>query len=87
MNSLVQRRLIHGEERGGIRWLEITHDVLAPLAVASRDERKEHERVIKAEKAAAKSRTAIKRFAAIAIAMGLLSLVSIGGLLLSLIHI
>ena len=81
LRKLVNRRLIHTEERGGIQWLEITHDVLAPLAVVSRDERKERERATKAEKAAAESRKGRRKLAMVALAMGILALISIGGMI------
>ncbi|HEY5891906.1 MAG TPA: hypothetical protein VIT91_01630 [Chthoniobacterales bacterium] len=43
LDALVARRLVNPEDRGGLQWLEITHDVLAPLVVKSRDERRERE--------------------------------------------
>ena len=43
ITDLVQRRLLTVEERGGIRRIELTHDVLAPIAVASRTARHERE--------------------------------------------
>jgi tetratricopeptide (TPR) repeat protein len=44
LENLLAHRLITAEERAGIPWIEITHDVLAPLVVRSRDERFERER-------------------------------------------
>lgn len=41
--DLVQRRLLTVEERGGVRRIELTHDVLAPVATASRLQRRERE--------------------------------------------
>ncbi len=39
MQELVNRRLISTEERGGVQWFEITHDVLVPIVRDSRDKR------------------------------------------------
>lgn len=50
LDQLVARRLISPEERGGLLWIEITHDVLAPVVVRSRDERLERERAAEAER-------------------------------------
>jgi hypothetical protein len=41
LNALIARRLLTTERRGGIQRLEITHDVLTPLAVRGRKERQE----------------------------------------------
>ncbi len=68
LDHLVKRRLISPEERGGLIWLEITHDVLAPLVVKSRDERLEHERVAEAERkelAARKARNKLRGLMAV----------------------
>jgi hypothetical protein len=40
LDQLLGRRLLTSEHRGGLTYIEITHDVLAPLAVRSRDTRK-----------------------------------------------
>ncbi|MEL7499173.1 MAG: WD40 repeat domain-containing protein [Planctomycetota bacterium] len=45
LGQLIHRRLIQIEERSGEPWLELTHDVLAPLVVESRNVRKEREAV------------------------------------------
>jgi hypothetical protein len=41
LDALIARRLLTAERRAGIQRLEITHDVLVPLAVRSRKERQE----------------------------------------------
>ena len=41
--DLVERRLLVVEERGGIRRVELTHDVLTPVALASRTARRDRE--------------------------------------------
>jgi len=43
ITDLVDRRLLTVEERGGIQRIELTHDVLAPVALASRTVRRERE--------------------------------------------
>ncbi len=45
ITDLVQRRLLVVEERSGIRRVELTHDVLTPVALASRTARREREEV------------------------------------------
>ena len=49
LDQLVNGRLLSAEDRNGIQRLELTHDVLAPLAVLSRDRRRERERAERAE--------------------------------------
>jgi len=43
IETLVSRRLIRKESRGGIDYVELIHDVLAPVLKESRDKRKERE--------------------------------------------
>jgi hypothetical protein len=48
LDGLVERRLLTVEERGGVRRIELAHDVLSPIVKASRDERYEVEAVERA---------------------------------------
>ena len=87
INQLVQGRLLSVEDRGGIQRLEITHDVLAPLVVRSRDERRERQRAEKAEleREEARQREVTgrheqTRLQLIAVAMSVLALVAICGM-------
>jgi tetratricopeptide (TPR) repeat protein len=53
ITDLVERRLLVVEERGGVRRIELTHDVLTPVALASRTlrrEREEAERIAKQQR-------------------------------------
>jgi hypothetical protein len=63
MDKIVERRLLTVEERGGVRRLELAHDVLAPIVRASRDDRQEKEAVALArrdqERAEAETRKAL----------------------------
>jgi tetratricopeptide (TPR) repeat protein len=43
ITDLIQRRLLVVEERSGVRRIELTHDVLTPVALASRTARRERE--------------------------------------------
>lgn|GEM_PF-549555 len=45
MQSLVNRRLISTEERGGVTWFEITHDVLVPIVKVEKDKRLARQRL------------------------------------------
>ena len=89
LRTLVARRLLSAEERGGAQRIELTHDVLAPLVTESRDKRQERER---AEKAEAKRRTAeenaqriareksrLRRFAIVA---GVAAVLAIAGMII-----
>lgn len=49
-DTLIQRRLITAEDKAGLQRLEITHDVLVPLLVRSRTERREREATEKARR-------------------------------------
>ncbi len=50
IDRLIAGRILTSEEVGGIQRLELTHDVLAPLAMRSRNERQERERAERAER-------------------------------------
>ena len=50
LDAIIERRLLTVEERGGVRRLELAHDVLTRVVKASRDERQENEAVAKAQK-------------------------------------
>ena len=49
LDTLVDRRLLHVEERGKTPQIELTHDVLAPIALRERTERMHTEELRKAE--------------------------------------
>ncbi len=61
LDQLVDGRLLAAEDLGGLQRLEISHDVLAPLAERSREQRRARER---AERAEAEEREAAAREAA-----------------------
>ncbi|HEX2210526.1 MAG TPA: hypothetical protein VHG93_22795 [Longimicrobium sp.] len=44
LDTLVERRLIRREERAGQTWIELTHDVLAPVVKKSREQREAREK-------------------------------------------
>src|SRR4029077_11305872 len=92
LRTLVARRLLSAEERGGAQRIELTHDVLAPLVTESREKRQERER---AEKAEAERRTAeenaqriareksrLRRFAIVA---GVAAVLAIAGMIIGLV--
>lgn len=76
VNQLIQGRLLSSEERGGLQRLEITHDVLAPLAVRSRDERKVREAKELADREALAARRRLRRARTAATMYGILTLAS-----------
>ena len=87
IHQLIQGRLLSIEDRGGIQRLEITHDVLTPLVVRSRDERRERQRAEKAEgereeakQRELKGRRERRRWQLLAAGMSVLALVAICGM-------
>ena len=50
LDAIVERRVLTVEERGGVRRLELAHDVLTRIVKASRDERQEKEAVASAQR-------------------------------------
>ncbi len=81
LDGLVIRRLISAEDRGGIPWLEITHDVLAPLVVRSRDDRLERERAEAERRRAEAIEKERRRLHRLVVLFAILSLVAAGGML------
>lgn len=79
LDQLVARRLISPEERAGLIWIEITHDVLAPLVVRSRDERLERERAAEAECKEREARKARNKLRVLLGLFSMLTLLAIGG--------
>src|SRR5579864_2786551 len=47
---LIDRRLLHRQERLNVQRVELTHDVLAPVVRKNRDERRQQEAIAKAER-------------------------------------
>lgn len=76
VDQLIQGRLLSTEERGGLQRLEITHDVLVPLAVRSRDERKVRVAKEQADQQAADDRRRLRRARLAMMMYGILTLVS-----------
>lgn len=79
LDQLVARRLISPEERGGLLWIEITHDVLAPLVVRSRDERLERERAAEAERRVMAAHKARNKLRLLLSLFSVLTLLAIAG--------
>ena len=79
MTDLVERRLLTVEERGGIRRVELTHDVLAPVALASRTARQQREA---AERLANKARERFRKQRRIGISITAVVLCGCIGLLI-----
>ena len=50
LDDLVQRRLLHVEERLGVRRIELTHDVLTDVIKKSRDERHQQEAALETQR-------------------------------------
>lgn len=56
LHNLVKKRIIRRESRSGTEYIELIHDVLAPILKKSRDERKQKEEKIKLRKELDKQR-------------------------------
>ena len=80
LDDLLVRRIITAEERGGIPWIEITHDVLAPLVVRSRDERQERERADAEQKRAESIEKERRRLRKIASVFAMLAVLAVAGM-------
>lgn len=83
LDEIVARRLLTVEERGGVRRLELAHDVLTPVAKFSRDERQEKEALVNAkrdqERAETEARQALEarnRLRRLAIAAAICALIA-----------
>jgi tetratricopeptide (TPR) repeat protein len=90
LDQLVQRRLLTVEERGGVRRVELAHDVLTGIVKASRDERHEVEAIAKAraDQARAEAETARirqerNRFQRLAILASCLAVVAVASAVLA----
>jgi len=86
LDALVERRLLTVEERGGVRRIELAHDVLTRIVKASRDERHEVEAISRArseqERAEAETARILKernRLKRLAILASCLALIAAGG--------
>lgn len=76
--DLVERRLLVIEERGGIRRVELTHDVLTPVALASRTARREREEAVRF---ATRQRQRLRKQLRIALVIGAILLFGFCGLM------
>jgi hypothetical protein len=61
LNSLIARCLLAAEQRGGIQRLEITHDVLTPLAIRGRKDRRERRDIEQAKRKQAETELKLAR--------------------------
>jgi tetratricopeptide (TPR) repeat protein len=77
IGDLVERRLLVADERGGVRRVELAHDVLTAIASASRAHRREREA---GERAAAAQRERLHRQRRIALTVVVILLLGCGGL-------
>jgi tetratricopeptide (TPR) repeat protein len=61
LEEIIERRLLTVDERGGVRRLELAHDVLAPIVRDSRDERQEADALAHAKREKERAETETKR--------------------------
>jgi Domain of unknown function (DUF2610) len=84
LDEIVERRLLTVEERGGVRRLELAHDVLTPIVRFSRDERQENEALAQAKRdreraeaetqSAVQQRNRLRRWVALSLLLALLGI-------------
>lgn len=94
LTEIVERRLLTVEERGGVRRLELAHDVLAPIVRASRDERQESEALAHAKReqeraesearGALQQRNRLRRLVGLSLALTAVAFIAAAGALFSL---
>ncbi len=77
--ALVNSRLLSTEERAGVQWFEITHDVLAPIVQRSRDERLQHEAAAEARRKLAEEAAKQRKSRLLASLMTVLTLLALAG--------
>lgn len=61
LSQLIERRLFTTEDQGGVPRLEVTHDVLVPLLVRSRKERREKQAELEKQAAEARARAEARK--------------------------
>ncbi len=91
IDRLVRRRLVRIEQRGAIRRLELTHDLLVGVILESRNKRQieekaEHEKAarVEAEQREWAARRILRRTRMVAAALVLLSVIAVGGAIVAL---
>ncbi len=83
LRSLVDQRLLVIEDRGGIARVELTHDILAPIAAAARKERAERLSKLESQRTLAVERQQRRLFMAIAGVMTVMLIAAISSGLLA----
>jgi hypothetical protein len=78
IETLVERRLIRREDRGGTQRLELTHDLLAGVVRASRDSRRQREATEQAQIALLQTQAKLRRSRLLIGAFALLTLLAAG---------
>jgi tetratricopeptide (TPR) repeat protein len=70
-NQLVDRHILHREERDGLIWLELTHDLLTDPAARSREFRQQRQLVEAAEREREAQRRRVRRLAWVSLLLAL----------------
>lgn len=84
--QLVDRRILHSDERNNVQWIEFTHDLLTGPASTSRTDRQQRQAQAEAERREAEAtrreqevRSKLRRSRALSAVFGLMALVMTGG--------
>jgi hypothetical protein len=75
IETLVERRLVRMEDRGGMQRLELTHDLLASVVRSSRDNRHQREKAAREHADLLKAKSKLQLFRRLAIAFAVLALI------------
>jgi WD40 repeat protein len=78
ISTLVERRLVRREERGGTQRLELTHDLLAGVVRTSRDTRRQREAKEQADAALLQTQAKLRRSRLLVATFAVLALVALG---------
>jgi len=74
LDKLVDRRILHREERDGVVWLELTHDLLTDPAYASHTQREQRQLAEEARRREAETAMRLRRTTRLAAGFAVLSL-------------
>jgi tetratricopeptide (TPR) repeat protein len=85
IDQLIHRRLIRAEQRGPVRRVELTHDLLVPVIRESRDQRRIGEKAEQERTARLQAERALRKTRLLVAAFAIISLVAIAALVAALI--
>lgn len=79
LTRLVERRLLHSDERNHVVWVEFTHDLLTEPALSSRNTRQARQAELAAQRREDEVRRKLRRSRALSVVFGLMTLAMAAG--------